>query len=216
MSALVTFAGGADLLEGSSELPFAPGAASHTGSARLYRGLMRAAEKRYPGGRSAFLAAQPPPLRAFLDRDFNELDRVDVWPFFMAIVHLAKKLGQAPAEYLNAAAIDSARRDFSGTRRHVLKLVSNRTITVGVLALNKLWWDFLKFKTQSQTNGIKISATGLPAGLRNGILLLGGAYTAEVLRLSGTASARYEPGDFKGETPLRVDTIGEGSFSLYW
>ena len=216
MTALVTFPGGADVLEGAA-LPFAPGASPHTASAKLYRGVFRAIDKRWRGGRSAFLDAQIPSLRAFYDREWKDSDRVDAWPFFFAITELARHLGQTPVEYMNTAAIESARRDVSGAARHMLKLVSNRTITVGVFTMNKMWWDFLKFRTQALPNGIRINASGLPAGLRNGILILGGAYSAEVLRLSGTESARYEAGEFKcADTPMTPGSIGEGTFSLQW
>ena len=106
MTALVTFPGGADVLEGAA-LPFAPGASPHTASAKLYRGVFRAIDKRWRGGRSAFLDAQIPSLRAFYDREWKDSDRVDAWPFFFAITASTSSTsrqnsacGMAPKEML--------------------------------------------------------------------------------------------------------------------
>ncbi len=172
--------------------PFPPGQSPFRIKGMAYRGHMKYAAERLPGGVAAMLdGLDDPALRAFFEQSFLAASWYDILPLLPAGRVCARLAGTSYEEYLVARSRWQAASDMTGVYKMLIKVASTQSVA---LRLPKLLQRYLDFggtvATAVEPGLVEAETRGMPRAVLAWFAPVAATYTVCALELGGAPGAR--------------------------
>lgn len=183
-----------------------------------YRGVVRDADERIPGGLNRIAAELGDgELREFLLQPFMASSWSDVLPMLPLVETLSRRFGQSPESYTRDRARAQAAEDLDGVYKVLLKVVSPRIVATRLPRLTASYFNWGKVEVwELEARRVRASRSQIPEPLIAWYEAVTQPYVQLALTHAGGKSARFACVESLPDAPLHGLPTRKLVFEATW